>query len=252
MRQERENGQTQSAAAQDAGDSRRPAGALRVREALMALQDLKYRDFQSALVPNIEPETVIGVRMPELRRLAGKLSGSREAEEFLSDLPHAFYDENVLHGKLIEKIRDYDRCMAAVEAFLPYIDNWAVCDTMSPRVFSRHRPELLEKIRGWMDSGQPYTVRFAIGMLQTHFLEEDFLPEQMDWVAAARSEEYYVNMMRAWYFATALAKQYEAAFAVIRDGRLDLWTHNKAIQKAVESRRITDGQKTELRALRRK
>ena len=223
-----------------------------IREKLMALRDVKYRDFQSALIPGIDPQTVIGVRMPELRRLAGSLAGSREAEEFLKDLPHDYYDENVLHGKLIEKIRDYDQCVAAVEAFLPYVDNWAVCDTMSPRVFGRHRRELLVKIRQWMDSSHPYTVRFGIGMLMSHFLEEDFAPQQMDWVVRISSGEYYVNMMRAWYFATALAKQYEEALAVIRDGRLDLWTHNKAIQKAVESRRITDEQKEELKALRRK
>ncbi len=223
-----------------------------IREKLMALRDVKYRDFQSALIPGIDPQTVIGVRMPELRRLAGSLAGSREAEEFLKDLPHDYYDENVLHGKLIEKIRDYDQCVAAVEAFLPYVDNWAVCDTMSPRVFGRHHRELLVKIRQWMDSSHPYTVRFGIGMLMSHFLEEDFAPQQMDWVVRISSGEYYVNMMRAWYFATALAKQYEEALAVIRDGRLDLWTHNKAIQKAVESRRITDEQKEELKALRRK
>ncbi len=223
-----------------------------IREKLMALRDVKYRDFQSALIPGIDPQTVIGVRMPELRRLAGSLAGSREAEEFLKDLPHDYYDENVLHGKLIEKIRDYDQCVAAVEAFLPYVDNWAVCDTMSPRVFGRHHRELLVKIRQWMDSSHPYTVRFGIGMLMSHFLEEDFAPQQMEWVVRISSGEYYVNMMRAWYFATALAKQYEEALAVIRDGRLDLWTHNKAIQKAVESRRITDEQKEELKALRRK
>lgn len=223
-----------------------------IREKLMALRDVKYRDFQSALIPGIDPQTVIGVRMPELRRLAGSLAGSREAEEFLKDLPHDYYDENVLHGKLIEKTRDYDQCVAAVEAFLPYVDNWAVCDTMSPRVFGRHHRELLVKIRQWMDSSHPYTVRFGIGMLMSHFLEEDFAPQQMEWVVRISSGEYYVNMMRAWYFATALAKQYEEALAVIRDGRLDLWTHNKAIQKAVESRRITDEQKEELKALRRK
>lgn len=223
-----------------------------IREKLMALRDVKYRDFQSALIPGIDPQTVIGVRMPELRRLAGSLAGSREAEEFLKDLPHDYYDENVLHGKLIEKIRDYDQCVAAVEAFLSYVDNWAVCDTMSPRVFGRHHRELLVKIRQWMDSSHPYTVRFGIGMLMSHFLEEDFAPQQMEWVVRISSGEYYVNMMRAWYFATALAKQYEEALAVIRDGRLDLWTHNKAIQKAVESRRITDEQKEELKALRRK
>ncbi len=233
-------------------DAGRAEGALKVRDSLMALRDIKYRDFQSALVPNIDPQTVIGVRMPLLRRLAGQLAGSREAEEFLLDLPHAFYDENVLHGKLIEKIRDYDRCMAAVEAFLPYVDNWAVCDTMSPRVFGRHRPQLLEKIRVWLEDSHPYTVRFGIGMLMSHFLDEDFDPAQMEWVVAVHSEEYYVNMMRAWYFATALAKQYDAAYGVIRDGKLELWTHNKAIQKAVESRRITDEQKEALRALRQR
>ena len=213
----------------------------------------KVQRFQSALIPGIDPQTVIGVRMPELRRLAGSLAGSREAEEFFKGpAPTTTTTRMCCMASLIEKIRDYDQCVAAVEAFLPYVDNWAVCDTMSPRVFGRHHRELLVKIRQWMDSSHPYTVRFGIGMLMSHFLEEDFAPQQMDRVVRISSGEYYVNMMRAWYFATALAKQYEEGLAVIRDGRLDLWTHNKAIQKAVESRRITDEQKEELKALRRK
>lgn len=221
-----------------------------IEQRLLALQDLKYRDFQRKLIPTVDPDTVIGVRTPQLRALAKELAGTAEAAEYIKRLPHRYYDENNLHGFLIEKIRDYDAAVAAVEAFLPYVDNWATCDLMSPKVFKRHLPELLERIRAWLGSGEVYTVRFGIGMLMSFYLDDAFSPEYPELVAGVRSEEYYVNMMIAWYFATALAKQWDAALPYIVQRRLDRWTHNKAIQKALESYRITDAQKAYLRTLK--
>ena len=221
-----------------------------IRRRLFSMQDLQYREFVSKLMPTVDPETVIGVRTPELRKLAKELSGTSEAAEFIKILPHRYYEENNLHGFLIESIRDYDAAVGAVDAFLPYIDNWATCDLMSPKVFKKHLPELLEKIRVWLKSDRTYTVRFGIGMLLSFFLESDFSPEQLALVADLRSEEYYINMMIAWYFATALAKQYGAALPYLQEKRLDKWTHNKTIQKAIESYRISDETKTYLRTLK--
>lgn len=217
---------------------------------LFALQDLKYKEFQCKLMPTVAPERVIGVRTPELRKLAKELFKESETAEFLNTLPHQYYDENNLHGFLVEQIKDYSAAVVAIDAFLPYVDNWATCDLISPKVFKKYRSELLKEIRRWMASVRTYTIRFGIGMLMTHFLDEDFSPEHLSWVAAIRSEEYYVNMMIAWYFATALAKQWDSVIPYIEHHRLDKWVHNKAIQKAVESYRITDEQKRHLRALR--
>lgn len=217
---------------------------------LFALQDLEYREFQAKLIPTISKETVIGVRTPALRRLAGQLAGSEEAEEFLKELPHVYYEENNLHGCLIEKIKDYDRCIEALERFLPYVDNWATCDLMAPKILKEHKEELLKEIEKWIASGHTYTIRFGIGMLMKLYLDDNFSAEYVDRVAAVRSEEYYVNMMRAWYIATALAKQYDAVLPYLTGNRLDIWTHNKAIQKAVESYRITPKQKAELKRLK--
>lgn len=221
-----------------------------VQARLFALQDLKYKEFQCRLMPTVASERVIGVRTPELRKLAKELFKEPETEEFLKLLPHQYYDENNLHGFLIEQIKDYNAAVTAIDAFLPYVDNWATCDLISPKVFKKHRPELLNEIQRWMASECTYTIRFGIGMLLTHFLDEDFAPEHLGWVAGIHSEEYYVNMMIAWYFATALAKQWDAVIPYIRQHRLDKWVHNKAIQKAVESYRVTDEQKAELRTLR--
>lgn len=223
-----------------------------IQNRLFELQDLKYRDFQCKLMPTVDPETVIGVRTPEMRKLAKEFSKTPEAMEFLRILPHKYYEENNLHGFLIETIKDYNQTIAAIDAFLPYVDNWATCDLMSPKIFKKHLPELYEKIRTWLKSGQPYTVRFGIGMLMSFYLDENFRPEMLDLVASVKSEEYYVNMMIAWYFATALAKQYAAALPYIRQRRLDRWTHNKAIQKAIESYRISDDVKATLRTLKAK
>lgn len=221
-----------------------------VQEQLFALQDLKYRDFQCKLMPTVPTETVIGIRTPELRKYAKTFSKTPEAAEFLKILPHRYYEENNLHGILIESMRDYGQVIAALDAFLPYVDNWATCDLMRPKVFQTHLPELLEEIRRWMASDRTYTIRFGMEMLMTFYLDEAFRPEYLDWVAEVRSQEYYVNMMIAWYFATALAKQYGAVLPYIENHRLEPWTHNKAIQKAIESYRITEEQKMYLRTLK--
>jgi len=221
-----------------------------IQRRLFELQDLKYKDFSSKLMPTVNPETVIGVRTPDLRKLAKDYSKTPEALEFLKILPHTYYEENNLQGFLIETIKDYDTAIAAVDAFLPFIDNWATCDLMSPKVFKKHLPELYEKIVVWLKSDKTYTVRFGIGMLLGFYLDEHFKPEMLELVAGIRSEEYYINMMIAWYFATALAKQYDAALPYIRNQRLEKWTHNKAIQKAIESYRISDESKAYLRTLK--
>ena len=223
-----------------------------IQERLFALQDEKYREFQRSLIPGLPRENIIGIRIPAMRKLAKEFVKEPEAAVFLKQLPHTYYDENILHALLIAEIKDYDACMEAVEAFLPYIDNWAVCDMLSPKVFAKHRGELYEKIKQWTASRETYTVRFGIGMLMEHFLDKDFTPKALELAADIRSEEYYINMMTAWFFATALAKQYEAALPYIEGRRLDAWTHNKAIQKSIESRRITDGQKAYLRSLKLK
>lgn len=221
-----------------------------ISEELFALQDTEYQTFQSKLMPTIPPETVIGVRTPLLRKRAKELAGTPQAEHFLQSLPHRYYEENNLHAFLIEQIRDYDTALAETERFLPYINNWATCDCFCPKVFAKHKEELLIPIRRWLGSDQTYTVRYAMGMLMRYYLDEDFQPEYLVWVAGVHSEEYYLNMMRAWYFATALAKQPDAALPWLTDRRLDVWTHNKTIQKAAESYRISPEMKQQLRELR--
>ncbi|MBO7710544.1 MAG: DNA alkylation repair protein [Lachnospiraceae bacterium] len=221
-----------------------------IREKLFALQDEKYRDFQIRLIPGSGRDTMIGVRTPDLRRYAKLLIKTEDIQIFLNDLPHQYFDENQLHAFIISEIKDYDRCMREVIRFLPYVDNWATCDQLSPGIFKKHRQELLQQIRIWIRSDLTYTIRFGIGMLMQHFLDDDFDPEYPAMVAGIRSEEYYVNMMIAWYFATALAKQYEAVLPFMENHRLDAWTNNKAIQKSVESFRITPEQKEYLRSLK--
>lgn len=221
-----------------------------VQTQLFAMQDLQYQAFQRRLIPTVDPETVIGVRTPELRKFAKAFAKGPEASEFLRILPHPYYEENNLHGFLIESMKDYGQTIAALERFLPYVDNWATCDLMRPKSFQKHLPELLEQIKLWIASEHTYTVRFAIEMLMTFYLDEQFQPVYPAMVAEVRSEEYYVNMMIAWYFATALAKQYKEALPYIENHRLDPWTHNKAIQKAMESYRVTDAQKAYLRSLK--
>ena len=222
----------------------------KIREQLFARQDEKYRDFQAKLIPTAAPGSMIGVRTPALRELAKKLAKEQETIVFLWDLPHRYFDENQLHAFLLGEIRDFRLCLQEVKRFLPYVDNWATCDQLSPKVFRKQRQELLPAIREWLESGRPFTVRFAIGMLMEHFLDEAFDPAYPEMVSAVRSDEYYVNMMIAWYFATALAKQYEAVLPYLTERRLAPWTHNKTIQKAVESFRLSAEQKTFLRSLK--
>ena len=217
-------------------------------ERLFSLADEGYRQFQMPLLPTVPAERVIGVRTPVLRKMARELAGTAEADAFLQALPHTYYEENNLHAFLVEQIKDYDACIAAIDAFLPYVDNWSTCDGWSPKVLKKHPEELLCKIREWMASDHPYAVRFGIGMLQRYFLDDRFVPAYLEWVAAVDREEYYVRMMVAWYFATALAKQYEATIPYIQQHRLPVWTHNKAIQKALESYRVTAEHKEELKA----
>ena len=221
-----------------------------IENKLFAMRDEQYRDFQRRLIPTLKPESMIGVRTPALRKLAKEIAGSGSADAFLLDLPHRYFDENQIHAFLISGMKDYGACMESLQAFLPHVDNWATCDQMSPKVFKKHRPELLGEIRRWLASGRTYTVRFALGMLMEHFLEEDFDPAFLEMAAAVRSEEYYIRMMAAWYFATALAKQYDAALPYLEERRLDPWTHNKTIQKAVESYRIPEERKAFLKTLK--
>ena len=220
-----------------------------IRERLFSLQDTGYRDFQAKLIPSAAPETFIGVRTPDLKCLAKEFGRRDDLDAFLVDLPHLYFDENQLHAFIISGIKDYESCVSRLEIFLPYVDNWATCDQMSPKVFKKHRSELTGLIRKWLKDEHCYTVRFAVGMLMEHYLDSDFNPEYLEMVAAVHSEEYYVKMMIAWYFATALAKQYDAVIPYIVEKRLDTWTHNKTIRKAIESYRIDDEKKAYLRSL---
>ena len=221
-----------------------------LQEKLFSLADESYRAFQLKLLPTVAPETVIGVRTPLLRAMAKDMLKAGEAEEFLSSLPHAYFDENQLHAFLISDTKDFSLSLAQVEAFLPYIDNWATCDQLSPKAFKKRRDALPPVLDGWLSSGETYRMRFALGMLMQHFLDGDFDPCYLEKAAAVRSEEYYVNMMIAWYFATALAKQYEAALPYLAEKRLSPWTHNKAIQKALESYRVPPERKEYLKTLK--
>ena len=217
---------------------------------LYDLQDMKYRDMQIKIIPTVEPESVIGVRTPELKSIAKDILKDGNYKGFLEELPHRYFEENQLHAFIISGIKDLNECMEDLETFLPYVDNWATCDQMSPKIFKKHKDLLLTHIIEWIDSEKKYTVRFGVGMLMEHFLDDDFDPLYPEMVARLRSEEYYVNMMIAWYFATALAKQYESILPFIEEKRLDDWTHNKAIQKSLESRRITEEQKLYLKSLK--
>ncbi len=218
---------------------------------LFQKQDVAYRDFQVALIPTVRKERIIGVRTPELRAMAKALRGSDEAAAFLRRLPHLYFEENQLHAFLIELIADFDACVAALDVFLPHVDNWATCDSMSPKVLGRNKEALRAQVERWLASSHPYTVRYGVGTLMRWFLDGDFRPDDLYRVAALRSEDYYVKMMVAWYFATALAKQYDAALPFLEAARLPQWTHNKAIQKALESRRLSPEQKQHLKTLKR-
>lgn len=219
-------------------------------EKLLSMQDVPYRDFQRKLIPGLAPETIIGVRMPQLRRLARQLRGTPEAADFMAALPHRFFEENQVHAGLIMQEKDFDACLALVNNFLPYVDNWATCDQLSPKALQTDLPRLMDSIRAWLASDHPYTVRFGVNCLMQWYLGEAFDPSVLEMVATLQHEDYYVRMGVAWYFATALALQYDAALPYIEQRRLEPWTHNKSIQKAIESRRITTAQKAALRAMR--
>ena len=221
-----------------------------IRNELFKMQDIGYRDFNSKLIPTVKKEDMIGVRTPELRKYAKKLLKEEGVEDFLHSLPHKYFDENQLHAFIISEIKDFKLCIDELINFLPYLDNWATCDQLSPKIFKKYRNDLLPHIYEWLKSDKTYTVRFGIGMLMEHFLDEDFKSEYPEMVAAVRSEEYYINMMTAWYFATALAKQYESILPFIEGNKLDTWTHNKTIQKAIESNRINAEQKNYLKGLK--
>ena len=221
-----------------------------IRVELFKMQDMDYRDFNSKLIPTVDKESMIGIRTPDLRKYAKQLGKSSDVIEFLQTLPHKYFDENQLHAFIISEIKDFKNCIDEINRFLPYIDNWATCDQLSPKVFKKYHNELFEYIKDWLKSDKVYTLRFGIGMLMEHFLDEDFDILYPEIVSKIRSGEYYINMMIAWYFATALAKQYESIIPFIENNSLDIWTHNKAIQKSIESYRITDEQKAYLRELK--
>ena len=222
-----------------------------IKEELFKLQDLKYRDMQIKIIPNIDSDTIIGVRTPELRKIAKRML-KEDYKTFLEDLPHKYFDENQLHAFIISGIKDYDECLDCFNKFLPYIDNWATCDQQSPKVFNKNvnKDKVLKEIKKWITSKNTYTIRFGIGMLMRNYLDKDFKPEYLELVSNIKSKEYYVNMMIAWFFATALAKQYDSTISYIKENKLDIWVHNKTIQKAIESFRITPEQKEYLRSLK--
>ena len=224
---------------------------MELTERLAALAEPEYADFSAKLTPNLPPERFLGVRVPKIRALARELAGTPEAREFLRSLPHKYHEENFLHGFLVERVRGFDECAAELERFLPFVDNWAVCDCVTPKALKKDLPRLEAKAREWLASEMPYTVRFGMRMLMAFFLDDAFKPEYPALVASVESDEYYVKMMAAWYFATALAKQYEATLPFIERGLPDKWTHNKAIRKAIESRRLTEEQKEYLRGLKK-
>lgn len=221
-----------------------------LKEKLLVMRDERYAAFQRRLLPTVAPELILGVRMPELRKLAKEMRGTQEAEHFLQALPHATFEENQLHVFLLNDICGFDEACMQVEAFLPFIDNWATCDQLRPKAFAKEKDKLLPAIHRYMADGRPYVIRFGIEMLMCHFMDADFEERFLAEVAAMRSEEYYVNMMIAWYFATALTKQYDAALPYMEERRLDIWTHNKAIQKAIESLQISAERKAYLRTLK--
>lgn len=221
-----------------------------ITKQIFELQDLKYRDFQLGLTPGLTENYMIGVRTPELRKIAKELEKSGEADEFISELPHRYFEENQIHAFILSKMKDYDRLSDELERFLPFINNWATCDQLRPEIFKKHTDEVYEKIKVWVLSDKTYTVRFGLGMLMAYFLDDKFRAEQHELAVNIVSDEYYINMMRAWYFATALAKQYEATVEIFENRRLDSWTHRKSIQKARESFRVSDEHKIYLNSLK--
>ena len=223
---------------------------MKTENELFELQDLKYKEFHQKLMPTVNPDRVIGIRTPVLRKFAKEFYKRGEGEAFIKNLPHKYYEEDNLHAFLLEEIKDYEALIKELNIFLPFVDNWATCDMMRPKILKKHKTELLKDIKRWLNSEDTYTVRFAVNCLMNYYLEEDFKPLYLQWVKNIESEEYYINMVRAWYFATALAKQYDEAIKILENKSLDKRTHNKTIQKAVESYRITDEHKNEIKKLK--
>ena len=223
----------------------------KIKNKLFKLQDKKYRDFQIKLIPTINPNTIIGIRTPELKKYAKELVKDNNYISFISDLPHKYFEENQLHAFIISEIKDYDKCIEYINKFLPYINNWATCDQMSPKIFKKYTNKLLDQVNIWIKSSKSYTIRYSILILMKYYLDDNFKKEYLEKVCNIESEEYYVNMMRAWYYATALAKQYKDTIVYIENNKLDTWTHNKTIQKARESYRIEEDKKEYLKSLKR-
>ena len=221
-----------------------------IREKLFGFEDPKYREFQSKLVPNIEKETIIGVRTPDMKKIAKEFAKKESTKDFLNDLPHKYYEENLVHIFILSMIKDFDECVKGLEAFFPYIDCWPVCDQSSPAIFKKNHEKLLPLVKKWIDSDHVYTSRYGMRILMNEFLGDDFKPEYLKWVSSKEGDDYYLKMMVAWYFATALAKQYEESVKVIERKELAPWTHNKAIQKACESFRVSDEHKNYLKTLK--
>lgn len=216
---------------------------------LTLLREESYQKFQSSLIPTVDPSAILGVRTPELRKIAKELFGTEMGKAFLNELPHSCFEENQIHGFMISEIKNFEECLIQTERFLPYIDNWATCDQTAPKVFSKHKQELLPSIDRWLDSDHTYTVRFAIGMLMRHYLDADYQTAYTDRVCAVESDDYYIRMEQAWYMATALAKQWDSVIPYLEKRILPMWTHNKTIRKAKESYRITTEQKDYLSGL---
>jgi 3-methyladenine DNA glycosylase AlkD len=224
---------------------------MKIINRLLKLKDKKYAEFQKKLIPNIDSNSIIGIRVPDLRNIAKEYIKEAESKQFLNTLPHKYYEENMLHGLLISEIKDYDNVIEELDKFLFYVDNWAVCDIMSPKVFKKNKDKLIIKIKEWISSKHLYTSRFGIEMLMSHYLDKDFKKEYLELVSVVNTNEYYLQMMIAWFFATALAKQWESTIIYLEKNKLDRWVHNKTIQKAIESYRITDVQKEYLKSLKR-
>ncbi len=222
-----------------------------IQQKLFELKDDGYKEFHAGLIPTIDPDRIIGIRTPNLRKLAKEIFNSDSFHAFINDLPHKYYEENNLHAFLVEQIKDFDEAVKETDKFLPYINNWATCDSFKPKAFKKNTDRLIDIINSWLKSDRPYTVRYAVGLLMNLYLDESFKSEYMELVAEIRSEEYYVNMMLAWYFATALAKRYDDAIVYIEHNRLDKWVHNKTIQKALESYRVPSEAKEYLKNLKR-
>jgi len=221
-----------------------------VYKMLMEYRDTAYRDFQAKLVPNIDKKSIIGVRTPDMKKVAKEMFATKEGEQFLKHLPHKYYEENLVHFFMIAMIKDLDECINAVDDFLPYVDCWPVSDQASPKVFKKHHAELIRHVERWIGSDHIYTSRFGMRMLMNEYLGDDFEDRYPQWVAEKKADDYYLKMMQAWYFATALAKKYDEVIGYFEEKKLETWTHNKAIQKAIESYRVSDEQKLYLRSLK--